>query len=247
MCNLTLQSYVITLSEREPKARSDLGEMTARKQPNKVALVWINLKQTTRIIATLVMTHSRSCRRKDHQPHGLCRGCMHQVSYYALFLFASELLIYSRNVPGRIGIQVACMQSPFSSFFPSAFPSLPFLSSPPSAPSPPSFCTCMEPSHPPAWQAVAGALSKRCLVLENVITSVPGALSRAHRSEAHKANLSKEGRENVKERWQRYGQGQDRSRHQGNEPGRARECTLWPCFGLLGRSVRGVLETKLCS
>ena len=138
--------------------------MTARKQPDKVTLVWISLKQTTRIMATLVMTHSRSCRRKDHQPHRLCRGCMHQVSYYALFLFASELLIYSRNVPERIGIQVACMQSPFSSFFPSAFPSLPFLSSPPSAPSPPSFCTCMEPSHPPAWQAVAGALSKRCLV-----------------------------------------------------------------------------------
>ena len=128
MCNLTLQRHVITLSEREPKARSDLGQMTARKRPNKVALVWINLKRATRFIATLVITHPRSCRGKDHQPRVLCQGRMHQVSSFALFPLAPELLVHSRNVPGRIDIQVACMQSPFSSLFPSAFPSLPLLS-----------------------------------------------------------------------------------------------------------------------
>ena len=121
-------------------------QITARKQPNKVALVWINLKQTTRIIATLVITHPRSGRGQYHQPHGLCKRRMHQVSYYALFLLAPELLIYSRNVPGHIGIQVAYMQSPFSSLFPSAFPSL-YLLSPFH---PPSFRTRMEGSRCPA-------------------------------------------------------------------------------------------------
>ena len=60
MYNLTLELYVITPGILEPKARSDLRPMTGKKQPNKVAVVWIHLKQNTRIIGTLVITHPRS-------------------------------------------------------------------------------------------------------------------------------------------------------------------------------------------